>query len=459
MSKKRDKNTRPYIFRNCSIGHGPAWFYVSTTKTRRVVPLLICFILVRFGLNQSIFCLAENLKYFNCDGFRTYVMVYLDYNSTTPVDQRVIDEMIPVFKKKFGNPSSTHDSGMDAMDLIDDAREKLAILIGADKEDVIFTSGATEANNMAIAGIGLNIENNHRILYGATEHKSVIEPCNFMKRFGSEIFVIPVKSDGVIDLDVLSEKIEPETDVVSIMLANSETGVINPIKEISKIVHDAGAILHSDITQAAGKIPVDIHDLGIDISTCSSHKMYGPKGVGAFVASRHIRKSMTPLIYGGGQEKGLRSGTQNVSGIVGFGKACQIAYEIIPKESAKLLVLRDNLESRIKSLISNVTINGENTERLPNTSSIRIHGAQSDAVIVNTKHIEISSGSACSSNTMEPSHVLTAMGLDRTAADESIRVSVGRHTEMKDIETAAIDIAQAAEFVRKKEAEITENLR
>ncbi len=387
------------------------------------------------------------------------LMVYLDYNATTPVDKTVIDSMMSAFDKDFANPSSPHESGMFATDMIDDARENVAILIGANSGDVIFTSGATEANNMIISSLGLDLENNHRVLYGTTEHKSVIEPCIHMGRFGLETLPVPVNPNGTINFDELNTALEYETDLVSVMLANSETGVINPIKEISKIVHDAGAILHSDITQAAGKIPVDIHDLGIDIATLSSHKMYGPKGVGALVASRHMRKNLTPLIYGGGQENGLRSGTQNVPGIIGFGVACAVSYKKMPEESVKMLVLRDNFESKIKNVIPNVTVNGDTAERLPNTSNIRIHGAQADAVLVNTKDIEISSGSACTSNTMEPSHVLTAMGLDRTAADESIRISLGRYTAPQDIDTAVADIAQAAEFVREKEDAITESLR
>ena len=386
-------------------------------------------------------------------------MVYLDYNSTTPVDQSVIDSMKEMFDKHFANPSSTHDSGMNAMDTIDDAREDVAILLGANMGDVIFTSGATEANNMIIASLALNMKKNHRLLYGSTEHKSVIEPCKFMGRYGLEALPVPVNPNGTIDMDYLKILLEDDTDMVSIMLANSETGVINPIKEISKIVHDAGTILHSDITQAAGKIPLDIHDLGIDIATCSSHKMYGPKGVGALIASRDIRKNLTPLIHGGGQEKGLRSGTQNVPGIVGFGKACVVSYKIVPDESVRQLVMRDNFESRIRSVIPDIIINGETAERLPNTSNIRIRGALADAVMTNAENIEISSGSACTSNTMEPSHVLTAMGLDRTAAEESIRISLGRHTELSDIENAVVDIARAVEFVRGKEAAVTESWR
>ena len=383
-------------------------------------------------------------------------MIYLDYNSTTPTDKRVVEAMMPVFTEYFGNPSSNHDSGISAADLIDDARKNVAILLGANTSDVIFTSGATEANNMAISGL-IDTKKHPCIMYGATEHKSVIEPCMSMSKLGLEIVLVPVTSNGTIDLDMLEEKLECEPDIVSIMMVNSETGVINPIKDIAKMVHNAGAILHSDVTQAVGKIPVDIYDIGIDIATCSSHKLYGPKGCGALIAKREIRKRIQPLIYGGGQENNLRSGTQNVPGIVGFGAACQIAYKIMSEEFTRLHILRDEFESKIKSAILDVSINGENAERIPNTSNIRIRGALADAVTVNTKNIEISTGSACSSATLEPSHVLLAMGLDRTAADESIRISIGRYTTKQDIEIAVTEIIKSVEFVRKKEAEVTES--
>lgn len=387
-------------------------------------------------------------------------MVYLDYNSTTPTDKRVVEAMIPVFTENFGNPSSTHDVGLDALNLIEDARKDIATLIGTNMNDIVFTSGATEANNMIISGIAMIIDNHHRILYGATEHKSVIEPCiSASKRSNIDAVSIPVNTNGTIDLDSLKKQLETPTDMVSIMMANSETGVINPIKKISKIIHDAGSILHSDITQAVGKIPVDMNDLEIDIATCSSHKLYGPKGCGALVASRDIRKKIIPLIHGGGQEKNLRSGTQNVPGIVGFGMACRIAHNEMNEESVKIAMLRDSLEAKIKSAIPNVVINGNDAERLPNTLNIRISGALADAVIVNVKNLEISSGSACSSSTMESSHVLLAMGLDRTAADESIRVSIGRYTTIQDIEIAVNEIKKAVEFIRKKESEIMESHR
>jgi len=367
------------------------------------------------------------------------------------MDQRVVDAMMPMFTKHFGNPSSTHDLGMDAADYVDSARKDVATLIGAETGDVVFTSGATEANNMAVHGLAMNTDMDRRILYGAAEHKSVIGPCLAMGCIGLKALPVKVTPTGVADLDHLTEMLRVPTDMVSIALANSETGVINPIKEISKAVHDHGAILHSDITQAVGKINVDVQDLGIDIATCSSHKVYGPKGCGALVASREVRKKMIPMVYGGGQENNLRSGTENVPGIVGFGAACQIAYGEMANESPRLMMLRDSFERKMKSEMPDIAVNGEGAQRLPNTSNIRIMGALADAVMTNSTGIDISTGSACSSSTMEPSHVLTAMGLDRTAADESIRVSLGRPTTMEDIETAVSKLAKAAEFVRGRE--------
>ena len=377
-------------------------------------------------------------------------MVYLDYNATTPVDQRVVDAMNKMHTEHFGNPSSIHDEGTYASAMLDEAREKLALLVRCNAADVIFTSGATEANNLILSSFGRSLRHDCRILYGATEHKSVITPCQSMAMQNLiDAKPIPVNSNGIIDPDVLSEVLQRyPADLVSVMMANSETGVINPIKKIAKIVHDAGAYLHCDITQAVGKIPVSIRNLGIDAATCSSHKIYGPKGCGALIATRSVRRTLYPLILGGGQERDIRSGTQNVPAIVGFAKACEIALTEQAEISEKVMFLRDVFENKIQKAIKNVTVNGKNAERLPNTSNIRIKGALADAMLSSTKNICVSSGSACSSSTMEPSHVLVAMGLDRTAADECIRISVGKQNTLKDIEKAVDEIAAAVKFVR-----------
>ncbi len=384
-------------------------------------------------------------------------MPYMDYNSTTPIDTRVLDIMNKTYTEHFGNPSSTHPVGIDADDLLNTARENVSALVNAKSNDVIFTSGATEANNMVISWIGTKSDKPNRLLYGSTEHKSIIETSTYMsKKFGLEIKPIPVTTDGVIDIERYKELLdESSTDIVSVMAANSETGVINPIKKIAHLAKSHGAIFHCDATQAVGRIPFDMNDLDIDIVTMSSHKIYGPKGVGALIANRSIRRQLSPLIHGGGQEGNLRSGTENVPGIVGFSKACEIAISEGLDDSKRQADMRDNLESHLISSLDNVTVNGGNVDRIPNTTNLRIAGALADAVVVNLKETDISTGSACSSSTMEPSHVLIAMGLTRDQADESIRISVGRPTTQQDVYTTIRDIIQSATYVRQKETEIT----
>lgn len=382
-------------------------------------------------------------------------MAYLDYNATTPVDPRVIDAMIPTFSKQFGNPSSTtHETGHTAMDMVDVAREQVADMLGRDRRDVIFTSGATEANNMAMSWLGMDLDCRHGVIIGATEHKSVLETGKYLERFGLEVRTAPVTLDGVTDLHVLDEMLGQNVDLVSITAANSETGVIQPTDKIAKIVHDYGALLHCDATQAVGKVLFDAGDLDVDIVTLSSHKIYGPKGVGAMVATADARRQLSPMIHGGGQENGMRSGTLNVPGIVGFGMACELAADSGLADAPRQESLRNHFEREVLSSVDGVTINGDGARRLPNTSNLRIAGALADAVIVNAPAIEVSTGSACSSSAIEPSHVLIAMGLDRDAADESIRVSLGRPTKQEEIDLAVREIARAVGFVRGKEAEI-----
>lgn len=382
-------------------------------------------------------------------------MVYLDYNATTPVDARVLDAMMPAFADKFGNPSSTtHGTGAAAAGMVEEARRQVASAIGMATPDVVFTSGATEANAMAIA-----CAKGGRILYGATEHKSVIEQCRFLDGKGTESVAVPVGPEGSVDPGLLDSMLKCDARMVSIMAANSETGVVNPVEEIAEVAHRHGAVFHCDATQAVGKIPFDAGACGIDMVTLSSHKIYGPKGCGAIVASRNVRKQMAPLLRGGGQERGLRSGTLNVPGIVGFGAACILAASEGLADASRQEYLRDRLEDGIASSVPGTAVNGEGARRLPNTSSVRIKGALASAVIVNMPNVEISTGSACSSSTMEPSHVLTAMGLDRTAADESIRVSIGRPTTEEDVDTALLELKAAVQFVRGKEEHMAEKVR
>ena len=383
-------------------------------------------------------------------------MVYLDYNSTTPIDPRVLDTMNLAYKEHFGNPSSSHSLGIDANNLLNKSRESIANLVNTNPSDVVFTSGATEANNMIISWIASNTTQSRQLLYGATEHKSIVETCKYMSKFGLNATPIPVNRDGIIDMQRYPELLNDlNVNLVSVMAVNSETGVINPIKEIAQLARDNGAIFHCDATQAVGRIPFDMTDLGVDIATMSSHKIHGPKGVGALIASRYIRKQMNPLIHGGGQERNLRSGTENVPGIVGFAKACDIALSEGLKDTERQSDMRDYLERQLISSLDNITVNGGNADRVSNTTNLRIAGALADAVLVNLREIEISTGSACSSATMEPSHVLTAMGLTRDQADESIRISIGRYTTREEIYSAISDIIQAVMYVRGREIGIS----
>lgn len=380
--------------------------------------------------------------------------VYLDYNATTPIEPRVLDVMMSALSAEFGNPASIHATGQRAAAMVERAREQVASAVGMAPSDVVFTSGATEANNLALAWIGLDL--NHAVLYGSAEHKSVIETCLRMGERGSDCRPIPVTSDGIVEPGVVGKMLDgaPNAALVSVAVANSETGVINPVYEIAKVVHNAGALFHCDATQALGKIPFDAGAACIDIVTISSHKIYGPKGCGALVASRDARKMVRPTMHGGGQERGLRSGTHNVPGIAGFGRACELAVSEGTGDAARQRSIRDRFEAKVAAA-GNVTVNGEAAPRLPNTSNIRMAGALADAVLVNARGVEISSGSACSSSAMEPSHVLTAMGLSRDAADESIRISFGRPSKAEDADAAAAAIADAARFVRTKESEPT----
>ena len=377
-------------------------------------------------------------------------MAYLDYNSTTPVDSRVVEIMIPIFDERFGNPSSVgHTTGRTAGGLVEDARSLVGLAVGMRAPDVIFTSGATEANNLAFAGLRRGLGRPIKMLVGATEHKSVLQTCRALEEDGSTLDIMPVRSDGPIDLSALDNALTDDTDVVSVMAANSETGVINSVAEAARLSREHGALFHCDATQAIGRIPFDAREMGIDMVTLSSHKIYGPKGAGALVATREARKRLAAVMHGGGQERDLRSGTPNVPAIVGFGMACGIATSEGLRDAARQRELRDGFERELKSAVPGVTINGRGTKRLPNTSSIRIVGALADAVMLRADKIEISTGSACSSNTIEPSHVLTAMGMGRDTADETIRISIGRPTTRQDMDLAVQEIAKAVGFVRK----------
>ncbi len=365
--------------------------------------------------------------------------IYLDYNATTPVDDRVLQAMLPYFSGKFGNASSsTHSFGWNAKQAVDNAREQLAMLINCEPNEIIFTSGATEAINLAIKGVAeVYSSKGKHIITCATEHKAVLDCCASLEKKGFEITYLPVDENGLIDLAQLKIAIKDTTILVSIMTANNETGVIQPVKEIADMAHERGVIFMSDATQAIGKFTSDVQQLGIDLMPLSAHKFYGPKGVGAlFIRRKKPRVTLTPLIEGGGHEKGLRSGTYNVPGIVGMGTAASLVMQSLVKDIENMFVLRSQLEQQMLTL-GNTFVNGKNAIRLPNTTNICFRDIHSNDIIKPLANaLAVATGSACTSALPQPSHVLMAMGLSETEAYSSVRFSIGRFTTEKEIDEA-----------------------
>ncbi len=363
-------------------------------------------------------------------------MVYLDYNSTTPIDERVLDAMMPYFKDKFGNASSaTHSYGWRAKDAVDKSRSQVAKLIGCLDQEVVFTSGSTESINLALKGIfsAYKKKGNH-IVTCKTEHKAVLDVCSALERQGGSVTYLSVDEQGHIDLKDLERAITEKTILVAVMMVNNETGVIHPIKEIADIVHKRDSILFCDATQAIGKIPVNVIDLGVDVMTMSAHKFYGPKGLGAlYVRRKNPRVTITPLIDGGGHERGRRSGTLNVPGIVGIGEACKLASDEMDKNEKQIRVNRDYLEQELLEL-GNTFLNGDLKSRIYNTSNICFRDLKAEDVINASKSlVAIATGSACTSADQKPSHVLKAMGLSKEGAYGSVRFSLGKYNTSEEI--------------------------
>ncbi len=371
-------------------------------------------------------------------------MIYLDYNSTTPVDNYVLEKMLPFFTKEFGNAASkTHVYGWRAEEAVNIARKQVAGLINAEESEIVFTSGATESINLAIKGIAeaYSSKGNH-IVTVATEHKAVLDTCKHLEKLGKEITILPVMNDGLIDLSLLSSAIRKDTILVCVMMANNETGVIQPIKEISEIVHSHGSILFTDATQACGKINVDVNDLGIDLLCLSAHKIYGPKGCGAlYVRRKNPRVTIVSQIDGGGHENNRRSGTLNVPGIVGLGAACEHTVKNLWDEAASTSFLRTYLEQSLTTM-GNISVNGNIKRRLPNTTNLCFRGIRADQVILKLKDIAVATGSACSSALPEPSHVLMAMGLTKEDAYSSIRFSLGKYTTQEEVDITIDEISR-----------------
>ena len=374
-------------------------------------------------------------------------VIYLDNNATTQIDKRVLDAMMPFLTNEFANANSTHQFGVNAYEAVKSARVQVAELIGAEAHEIVFTSGATEAINLAIKGVAENYQSKGKhIVTVSTEHSAVLDTCQYLETKCFEVTYLSVKSDGLIDLNELKTVLRDDTILVSVMLANNETGVIQPIKEIAELTHGVGALFMSDATQAVGKVPVHVDELGIDLLCLSGHKLYAPKGVGALYVRQRINRVKIPaLLHGGGHEKGLRSGTLNVPGIIALGETCAITKRELSKNSESIGSLRDYLETELLK-IDGTSVNGNTSSRLYNTTNILFRGADSDAVIMGLSNpetdlplIAVSNGSACTSTSIEPSHVLTAMGLDEVAAFSSIRFSVGKFNNKKEIDIA-IDV-------------------
>ncbi|MBS1689287.1 MAG: IscS subfamily cysteine desulfurase [Bacteroidetes bacterium] len=363
--------------------------------------------------------------------------IYLDNNATTPMDPRVLEAMLPYFVENFGNAASrNHSFGWVAEEAVDYAREQVAKLINADPKEIIFTSGATEADNLAIKGVyEMYASKGNHIITATTEHKAVLDTCKHIEKTGGKVTYLNVKADGLIDLAELEAAITPETILIAIMYGNNEIGVIQPVREISAIARKHGVLFFTDATQAVGKVPVDVQKDGIDLMAFSAHKMYGPKGVGAlYVRRKNPRVKVTAQMDGGGHERGMRSGTLNVPGIVGFGKACELCMNEMESEAKRLSAMRDRLESALMEL-EEAYVNGNREHRLPHTANISFKYVEGEGLMMGfNKDIAVSSGSACTSASLEPSYVLKALGLGDDLAHSSLRFGLGRFTTDEQID-------------------------
>lgn len=378
--------------------------------------------------------------------------IYMDNHATTPVDPRVLEAMLPYFVEKFGNASSrNHSFGWEAEAAVDEAREQIAWLIHASSpKEIIFTSGATESDNLAIKGVAeFYKEKGNHIITCVTEHKAVLDSCKALERQGIKVTYLPVDQYGLVEAEQLCEAVTDKTILISIMAANSEIGTLQPIKEIGRVAKEKGIIFHCDATQGVGKVPMDVEEMGIDLLSMSAHKIYGPKGIGAlYVRSKKPRVRLSPIIDGGGHEKGMRSGTLNVPGIVGLGKACQVALEELPKEAERLTQLREKLKEGIFSRLDEVYVNGHPTRRLPGNMNISFAYVEGESLLMGLKEIAVSSGSACTSATLEPSHVLRALGVKEDLAHTSIRFGIGRFNTEEEVDYTIHRVAQEVTRLR-----------
>jgi cysteine desulfurase len=376
-------------------------------------------------------------------------IVYLDYNATTPCAPEVVEAMLPFFDRQFANASSAHSMGRKAAEAVRVARGQIARLVGCAHDDLYFTSGATESNNWVLLGLMQVRIGKRKIVVGSIEHKSVLEPCGRLSEQGFEVVQIPVMRDGVIDIRAAEELIDDETLLVSVQAANNELGTVQPIRAVADIAHTHNALVHCDATQMLGKVPISVLDMDVDFASFSSHKIYGPKGVGVlYMRGAVARAAIGPLILGGGQESTVRAGTLNVPAIVGFGEACQVAFNWLQRDVVRIAMLRDSLEEQILKQIPDAFVIGASVERLPGTSSVYIRDVPADALIARMALLCIGTGSACTSGAPSPSHVLVACGYSRDIAKCVIRVSLGRYTTEGELEFAVKYLAENVNAIR-----------
>jgi len=376
-------------------------------------------------------------------------VIYLDYNATTPCDIEVVDAMVPFFRSSYGNPASIHVRGREALRAVEEARSHIGYALNVAPQDIVFTSGATESNCMILNGITQSQQNRRRIVIGAGEHKSILEPCQWLQEIGFIVEQIPLTRLGVVSVSEAERLITDETLLVSVQGANNETGVLQPVKAIADLARSRGAFMHCDATQMPGKVSIALDDMGVDYASVSAHKVYGPKGIGAcYIRGGSPRAALTPLLRGGGQESELRAGTLNVPGIVGFGKACQLLTSALDDDSERVRSLRDHFEMRIRDLYPDSIVIGQSTKRLGGTSCIILAEVPSDILLARVNDLCISSGSACTSGSVSPSHVILSCGYSREDARSTIRVSFGRYSTIEEAEHAAVRLSACAKAIR-----------
>jgi cysteine desulfurase len=376
--------------------------------------------------------------------------IYLDYQATTPMDPRVLEAMMPYFTYKFGNPHSrSHSYGWEAEEGVEKARGQVAKLIGADEKEVIFTSGATESNNLAIRGVAeFYKDRKNHIVTTVTEHKCVLDTCRHLEQQGFDVTYLPVQKNGLIDLEVLRAAVTDKTVVVSIMAVNNEIGVIQPLAEIGKICREKKAFFHTDAAQAAGKIPLDVEAMNIDLMSISGHKIYGPKGIGALYVRRKPRVRLVPLIVGGGQERGFRSGTLPTPLCVGLGEAAEIAMKEMDAESKRLAKLQARMLKGLNAKLTDIHVNGDLEHRIPGNLNIGFAFVEGESLMMGIKGLSVSSGSACTSASLEPSYVLRALGVEEDMAHTSLRIGLGRFTTEQEVDTAVDELVRHVNKLR-----------